>query len=52
MTSKYLVGADGGGSITRKSLFPNSKIETLISIQEWYKSNASLPIYSCIYDKL
>lgn len=48
--TKYLIGADGAGGITRTTLFPNKKIETLLSIQEWYKSSETIPTYSCIFD--
>ncbi len=46
-----VVGADGGSSIVRRSLF-EKKIYHYASIQEWYKiSDERLPCYSCIYDK-
>ncbi len=50
-TCKYLIGADGAGSITRKFLYKKDKIERLISIQEWYKEENLTPTYCCIFNK-
>lgn len=48
--SKYLIGADGASSITRKTFFKERKIEKLLSIQEWYKKENTSLKYSCIFD--
>lgn len=49
--AKYIIGADGSSSLTRTFLYPNSKTTKYLSIQEWYKTNISKPIYSCIFDR-
>lgn len=49
-TAASVVGADGGSSIVRRSLF-NKKIYHYVSIQEWYRyETKALPSYSCVYD--
>lgn len=51
LNSRYIVGADGGGSIVRKSLF-NKPLFQYTSIQQWFKcENGAFPFYSCIFDK-
>ncbi len=51
VSSRFVVGADGSGSIVRKFLgkkYPKQ----YISIQEWYKNESpALPYYSCIFDR-
>ncbi|WP_428897051.1 Dehydrogenase (flavoprotein) [Parelusimicrobium proximum] len=47
---KYLVGADGAGSIVRHTFFAGKKIRKYISIQEWFKEEHKNPFYSCIFD--
>ena len=50
-TAKSIVGADGGSSLVRRTLF-DKKIYHYVSIQEWYKYDGrALPSYSCVYDK-
>ncbi|MBQ9744946.1 MAG: FAD-binding protein [Clostridia bacterium] len=46
----YIVGADGGSSIVRRTLFP-ALTYRYTSIQEWFKCDKGLfPYYSCIFD--
>lgn len=46
-----IVGADGAGSIVRRSFFKN-KAYKYVSIQQWFEcDDDSLPHYSCIFDK-
>ncbi len=48
--SSLLVGADGAGSIVRRSFFP-SGIMHYVSIQQWFAAGEeSNPFYSCIFD--
>ena len=47
---RMLVGADGAGSIVRRSFF-SGDIMYYISIQQWFKAGEeSNPFYSCIFD--
>ena len=47
---KYLVGADGGSSIVRRSFFAPPK-KQYVAIQEHFADNgADIPHYSCIFD--
>lgn len=48
--AKYVVGADGAASVVRKALFPNKKLNSYLSIQQWFHHNKSTPFYSCIFD--
>ena len=47
---KYIIGADGGNSIVRKTFFPEIKIRRYISIQQFFKVNPDVPGYACIFD--
>ncbi len=49
--AKHIVGADGANSIVRHTIYPNHKIRTYISIQEWFEDKNAKPLYSCIFDK-
>ncbi len=48
--ARLLVGADGGGSLTRRRLFPTHPLPTLTAIQAWYDSRNTSPFYSCLFD--
>ncbi|MCL1823485.1 MAG: FAD-binding protein [Oscillospiraceae bacterium] len=50
ISSKYIIGADGANSIVRRAVFPNQKIRTYLSIQQWFKNEDSEPFYSSIFD--
>jgi len=48
--SKAIVGADGGGSIVRRSFFTPMQVQ-YIAIQQWFENKGQrLPYYSCIFD--
>ncbi len=50
IASKFVVGADGGGSIVRRKL-TQSPMRQYIAIQETYLDRGQrLPYYSCIFD--
>ncbi|HHV09947.1 MAG TPA: FAD-binding protein [Clostridiales bacterium] len=50
ISGKYLVGADGANSIMRRYLYPDKKIRSYVSIQQWFKERNLTPFYSCIFD--
>ena len=47
-----IVGADGAGSLVRRSLFPALRTRTYVSVQQWFREDSSRvnPFYSCIFD--
>jgi flavin-dependent dehydrogenase len=50
LSADYIVGADGGSSIVRRTFF-DSPSKLYISIQEHFKDDGGdMPSYSCIYD--
>ncbi len=49
-TAAAVVGADGGGSVVRRSLF-DRPLKQYVAIQQWFDQNrAGMPPYSCIFD--
>lgn len=48
--ARYIVGADGAASIVRKTIYPNKKITSYLSIQQWFEDKHKKPFYSCIFD--
>lgn len=49
--AKVIIGADGGHSLVRRSIFPDKKMpETYIAIQEWFETETSMPWYGAIFD--
>ncbi|MCM1054149.1 MAG: FAD-binding protein [Bacteroides sp.] len=51
ITSRFVAGADGAGSLVRRSFFPSRKIRTYTAIQQWFPENNPNPFYSCIFDR-
>ena len=50
LSADYIVGADGGSSIVRRTFF-DSPSKLYISIQEHFKDDSGdMPSYSCVYD--
>lgn len=50
ISCRYLVGADGAGSVVRRSLFANHPIHKYTAIQQWFAADAVNPYYSCLFD--
>lgn len=50
VTARYIVGADGAGSVLRRSFFPERKMRSYTAIQQWFPENNPKPFYSCIFD--
>ena len=48
--AKALVGADGGGSVVRRTFFAPMQVQ-YVAIQQWFENKGQrLPYYSCIFD--
>ncbi len=48
--AKALVGADGGGSVVRRTFFKPMRVQ-YVAIQQWFENREQrLPYYSCIFD--
>ena len=49
--TKMIIGADGGNSLLRKSLYPNDKVKKYVSMQKWYLQDNPVNHYTAIFDK-
>ena len=50
VTSRVIVGADGGGSTVRRTFFDSMRVQ-YVAIQQWFRFNGQkLPYYSCVFD--
>ena len=50
VTSRIIVGADGGGSTVRRRFFEPMRVQ-YVAIQQWFRCNGQrMPYYSCIFD--
>lgn len=50
--ARTVVGADGAGSLVRRTLFGPGKIRRYVSIQQWFPLSSVNPFYSCVFDPL
>ena len=50
VSAKFIVGADGGNSIVRRTFFAPMKVQ-YVAIQQWFENKGQcLPYYSCVFD--
>ena len=50
LNSKFIVGADGGKSIVRRTFFAPINVQ-YVAIQQWFENKGQrFPYYSCIFD--
>lgn len=50
VNAKFIVGADGGNSIARRTFFTPMRVQ-YVAIQQWFENKGQrLPYYSCIFD--
>ena len=50
VTSRIVVGADGGGSTVRRTFFQPMRVQ-YVAIQQWFPFNGQkVPYYSCVFD--
>lgn len=51
VSARAIVGADGGGSVVRRTFFAPMRVQ-YVAIQQWFENKGqSLPYYSCIFDE-
>ncbi len=50
VSARALVGADGGGSVVRRTFFSPMRVQ-YVAVQQWFENKGQkLPYYSCIFD--
>lgn len=50
--ARIIIGADGGHSLVRRSLFPEKAMPAeYVAVQEWFEANNSVPWFGAIFDK-
>ena len=51
LSAKAIIGADGGGSVVRRTFFVPMRVQ-YVAMQQWFENNGQrLPYYSCIFDE-
>lgn len=50
ISSRYVVGADGGGSMIRRKFFSGKAIRRYVAIQQWFEDTTAMPYYSSVFD--
>lgn len=50
VTCRYLIGADGAGSVVRRSLFADRSLQRYVALQQWFRAGETDPYYSCLFD--
>lgn len=48
--TRFVVGADGAGSHTRRVIYPQAALRKYVAIQQWFNDQHKSPFYSCIFD--
>jgi flavin-dependent dehydrogenase len=51
LRARWLVGADGGGSLVRRTFFPERPIRQYVAIQEHYEGGELSPFYGALFDR-
>lgn len=49
--ARCVVGADGGGSLVRRSLYGTHEIARYVAVQEWYADDSGSPFYGALFDE-
>jgi len=50
ITTHYIVGADGAGSMVRRNFFHGHGIRRYTAIQQWFEEANATPFYSSVFD--
>lgn len=50
LAARFVAGADGATSLTRRKLYPSAVLRKYVAIQQWFNDLHKSPFYSCIFD--